>query len=81
MAVKMAREQEVARVREPARHAAEERVLDALLPKPKLTGFSTDEPAQPRDAETRQKFRDMLLRGELDEREIELELRSLPDRR
>ena len=78
VAVKMTREQEVARVREPARKSAEERVLDVLLPKPKLTGFSTDEAPQPRDAETRQKFRDMLLRGELDEREIELELRALP---
>jgi ATP-dependent HslUV protease ATP-binding subunit HslU len=78
VSVKMAREQEVGRVREPARHAAEERVLDVLLPKPKLTGFSTDEPTAPRDTETRQKFRDMLLRGELDEREIELELRALP---
>jgi ATP-dependent HslUV protease ATP-binding subunit HslU len=78
VAVKMTREQEVARVREPARAAAQERVLDALLPRPKLSGFSTDEPAQPRDAETRQKFRDLLLRGELDEREVELELRALP---
>ena len=78
VAVKMTREAEVARVREPARAAAQERVLDALLPKPKLSGFSTDEPAQPRDAETRQKFRERLLRGELDEREIEIELRTLP---
>ena len=78
VAVKMTREQEVARVREPARLAAQERILDALLPRPKLTGFSTDETPQPRDAETRQKFRDMLLRGELDAREIELELRALP---
>ena len=77
VAVKMTREQEVARVREPAQLAAKERVLDALLPKPKLMGFSTDEPAQPRDAETRQKFRAMLERGELDEREIEIELRAL----
>ncbi len=77
VAVKMTREQEVARVREPALLAAKERVLDALLPKPKLMGFSTDEPAQPRDAETRQKFRAMLERGELDEREIEIELRAL----
>ncbi len=76
VAVKMTREQEVARVREPARLAAKERVLDALLPKPKMMGFSTDEPAQPRDAETRQKFRAMLERGELDEREIEIELRA-----
>jgi ATP-dependent HslUV protease ATP-binding subunit HslU len=77
VAVKMTREQEVARVREPAQEAARERVLDTLLPKPRMMGFSTDEPAQPRDAETRQKFRAMLVNGELDEREIEIELRSL----
>jgi ATP-dependent HslUV protease ATP-binding subunit HslU len=41
-------------------------------------GFSTDEPAQPRDAETRAKFREMLARGELDTREIEVEVKSLP---
>jgi len=78
VAVKMTREQEIARVREPAQAAARERVLDALLPKPRMLGFSTDEPAQPRDAETRQKFRAMLERGELNEREIEIELRALP---
>jgi len=76
VAVKMTREQEIARVRDRAREAAVERVLDALLPKPRLTGFSTDEPAAPRDAETRQKFRAMVQSGELDEREIEIELRS-----
>ena len=78
VAVKMTREQEVARVRDQARSAAQERVLDVLLPRPKLTGFSLDEPAAPRDAETRNKFRDMLLKGELDTREIELELAALP---
>jgi ATP-dependent HslUV protease ATP-binding subunit HslU len=78
IAVKMTREQEMLKVRERAAEAAEERVLDALLPKPRMMGFSTDEPAQPRDAETRQKFRRMLRDGELDEREIEIEIRSLP---
>jgi ATP-dependent HslUV protease ATP-binding subunit HslU len=78
VAVKMTREQEVSRVRGQAQEAARERVLDALLPKPKLMGFSTDEPAQPRDADTRQKFREMLGRGELDTREIEVEVKSLP---
>ncbi len=78
VAVKMTREQEIARVRDQAAEAAKERVLDALLPKPKLMGFSTDEPAQPRDAETRQKFRVMLERGELNDREIEIELRQMP---
>ena len=78
VAVKMTREQQLAGVRENARDAATERVLDALLPKPRMLGFSTDEHAQPRDAETRNKFRDMLKRGELDEREIEIEVRAVP---
>src|ERR1700761_2873234 len=56
-AVKQTREQAVEKVRVRAADAAEERVLDALLPKPRMMGFSTDEPSQPRDAETRQKFR------------------------
>jgi ATP-dependent HslUV protease ATP-binding subunit HslU len=75
VAVKMTREEEKTRVKVRAEEAAEERVLDALLPRPRKMGFSTDEPEQPRDAETRQRFRKMLREGELDDREIELELR------
>ncbi len=78
VAVKMTREQEMDKVRQRAAQAAEDRVLDALLPKPRMMGFSTDEPAQPRDAETREKFRRMLRAGELAEREIEIELRAAP---
>ncbi len=78
VAVKMAREEETEKVRHRAADAAEERVLDALLPKPKMTGFSIDAEAQPRDAETRQKFRKMLREKQLDDREIEIELRALP---
>jgi ATP-dependent HslUV protease ATP-binding subunit HslU len=78
VAVKMTREQEMEKVRRRALDAAEERVLDALLPKPRMMGFSTDEPSQPRDAETRQKLRKQLREGALDEREIELELRAMP---
>ncbi len=77
VAVKMAREQEVGKVRARAADAAEERVLDALLPKARVMGFSTDEPPQPRDADTRQKLRKRLREGELDDREIEIELRAL----
>ena len=77
VAVKMTREIELARVRDSARDAAVERVLDALLPRPHRLGFSTDEPVQPRDADTRNKLREMLLRGEIDEREVEIEVRSL----
>jgi ATP-dependent HslUV protease ATP-binding subunit HslU len=76
VAVKMTRELELARVRDVARDAATERVLDALLPKPRNLGFSTDEPSQPRDADTRAKLREMLKRGEIDEREVEIEVRA-----
>jgi ATP-dependent HslUV protease ATP-binding subunit HslU len=78
VAIKMTREQELERVRGNAQDAAVERVLDALLPKPRMLGFSTDEPAPSRDSETRQKLRELLTRGEIDEREIEIEVRSLP---
>jgi ATP-dependent HslUV protease ATP-binding subunit HslU len=78
VAVKMAREEEKAKVRERAKDAAEERLLDALLPAPKMMGFSTDPEPSARDSETRQKFRKMLREGQLDEREIELELRAIP---
>jgi ATP-dependent HslUV protease ATP-binding subunit HslU len=78
VAVKMTREEEMAKVRVRADDAVEERILDALLPKPRMMGFSTDEPREPRDADTRQKFRKMLREGQLDDRDIELELRVSP---
>jgi ATP-dependent HslUV protease ATP-binding subunit HslU len=79
VAVKMTREEEMEKVKVRAVDAAEERVLDALLPRPRAPmGFSTDEPAQPRDAETRQRFRKMLREGSLDDREIEIEVRAMP---
>jgi ATP-dependent HslUV protease ATP-binding subunit HslU len=77
VAVKMTREEEVEKVRHRAMDAAEERVLDVLLPRPKSIGFAEPE-TSPRDAETRQKFRKMLREGQLDEREVEIEVRALP---
>jgi ATP-dependent HslUV protease ATP-binding subunit HslU len=79
VAVKMTREEEKSLVRERAADAAEERILDTLLPKARAQlGFSTDEPQQPQGAETRQRFRKMLREGELDEREVELDLATMP---
>ncbi len=78
-AVKMYREQAKARVRLQAEERAEERILDALLPRRAPTmGFDPEARAEvqvsgPEDS-TRSKFRRMLRAGELDEREIELEL-------
>ena len=74
VAVKMAREHAKSRVREQAQDRAEERILDALIPKRQLHGFM-GEPQQPDtgDSETRQKLRKQLREGTLDEREIEIE--------
>jgi len=74
-AVKMAREQAKTRVRSQAEDRAEERILDALLPKRQLHGFM-GEAQQPdvSDSDTRQKLRKQLREGALDAREIELEI-------
>ena len=71
IAIKGAREQAVRRVRARAEDAAEERILDALLPPARVPG--TGEPVRD-DGGTRQKFRKKLREGELDDKEIELEV-------
>jgi ATP-dependent HslUV protease ATP-binding subunit HslU len=75
ISVKMTREEEMSKVRHRAADAAEDRILDALLPRPQA-GFTAE--AAPRDGDTRQRFRKMLREGELDEREIEIEVRAAP---
>jgi len=75
-AVKMAREGEMEKVSGSAEAAAEERVLDVLLPPP--TSFEEDsQPGGPSPA-TREKFRDKLRSGELDEKEIEIQISATP---
>jgi len=76
VAVKLTREEEMARVRHRAADAAEERVLDTLLPRGQAGALQPE--ATPRDAETRQKFRKMLREGRLDDRDIEVEVRAVP---
>jgi ATP-dependent HslUV protease ATP-binding subunit HslU len=72
--VKMAREQEMEKVRDQAREAAEDRVLDALLPGPKPVQQGWEqEAASTEESTTRTKFRYKLRRGELDDKEIEVE--------
>ena len=78
-AVKLIREEEMAKVSHRAEDAAEERVLDALLPPaPQAVGFTSDQPADSKDSETRQKFRKMLREGKLDDKEIEIEVQAIP---
>ena len=74
VSVKLTREEEMTKVRPRATDAAEERILDTLLPRARGPGVPEDY----RGDETRQKFRKMLREGALDEREIEIEMRAVP---
>ena len=74
MAVKMLREQEMKRHEHRALDAAEDRILDALLPPPR--DFNEDSQRTNADSSTRQLFRKKLREGELDDKEIEIDLRS-----
>jgi len=74
-AMKMVREQELKKVQDKAVDAAEERVLDALLPGPTTTtDWDSESQADGAGSNTRQKFRKKLREGELDEKEIEIEV-------
>lgn len=74
-AVKMLREQEMKSMRNRAEDAAEERILDALLP-PARSG--TDDAVQRTDSSTRQLFRKRLREGQLNDKEIEIEVAEAP---
>jgi ATP-dependent HslUV protease ATP-binding subunit HslU len=81
VAVKLVRDEEAAKVRPRAKDAAEERLLELLLPRGRSF---TDRPGEPAagggsggsgggDA-TREKLRAMLVAGKLDDREVEVEI-------
>ncbi|UGQ46122.1 ATP-dependent protease ATPase subunit HslU [Massilia endophytica] len=72
--VKQTRQSEMAKVRARAEDAAEDRVLDILLPPPRDFGFANTQSDAPASDSTRQTFRKRLRQGELDDKEIEIEL-------
>ncbi|MDP1574793.1 MAG: ATP-dependent protease ATPase subunit HslU [Coxiellaceae bacterium] len=81
IAVKMTREKAYTKVETQAREHAEERVLDVLLPKPPapLTAEPTDEKPvtsieEKADSATRQLYRKKLRAGELDDKNIDIDL-------
>lgn len=76
VAAKMTREEELRKVRRRGEEAAEERVLDILLPRARgVSEKSEDEAAE--TSSTRERFRLMLREGGLAEKEIEVEV-SVP---
>jgi ATP-dependent HslUV protease ATP-binding subunit HslU len=74
--VKMAREQEMSKLADQAEAAAEERILDALLPPP--SGFDEESRASVNNSTTRDKFRAKLRSGQLDAREIDIQVAAAP---
>jgi ATP-dependent HslUV protease ATP-binding subunit HslU len=75
VAIKMEREHAMARVRHRAEDAAEDRILDALLPQPRSMAPAEDGGVE---SDTRQKFRKRLREGQMDDREIEIEVSATP---
>jgi ATP-dependent HslUV protease ATP-binding subunit HslU len=81
ISVKLTREVEVQKVRFRAEESAEDRILDILLRPARSSGIgfnSEPEPMSESDSATRQKFRKKLREGELDDKEIEVELSASP---
>jgi ATP-dependent HslUV protease ATP-binding subunit HslU len=76
MAVKMTREDEMAKVRTRAEDAAEDRILDILIPPAREVGFAVGDSSAHAggDGAARQRFRKMLREGQLDDKEIEVEV-------
>jgi ATP-dependent HslUV protease ATP-binding subunit HslU len=76
IALKMVREEEMNKVQHRAYEAAEERILDILLPPARSDIGFTDDAPKATDSGTRQKFRKKLREGELNDKEIEIEVRE-----
>lgn len=75
VALKEVKEQAIQKMRNRAEDAAEERVLDVLLPPASSVGFSVNETPE---SSTRQKFRKKLREGDLDDKEIEIDVSMQP---
>ena len=84
ISIKLVREQEVKKVRFRAEEAAEDRILDILLRPARTSNFgfgsgeAQEEENSATESVTRQKFRKKLREGDLDDKEIEVELSASP---
>jgi ATP-dependent HslUV protease ATP-binding subunit HslU len=79
VSVKLTREGAMVKVSHRAEDAAEDRVLDALLPRPAHSvGFTAEGDDAHDNSDTRQKFRKMLREGKLDDKEIEIDIQAIP---
>ncbi|WP_428826030.1 ATP-dependent protease ATPase subunit HslU [Azonexus sp. IMCC34842] len=74
IAIKSHRERAIKQMRSRAEDAAEDRILDVLLPPARSPGFYAENSGPAEDNATRQKFRKKLREGELDDKDIDIEV-------
>ncbi len=75
ISVNMVKAEHLERISEKAKHLAEERLLDLLLPQ-RITRIEADEQERERTRETRERLREQLRSGKLDSRYVEIEVRE-----
>ncbi len=76
ISINMVKAEHLARIRERAKHLAEERVLDLLLPARALRGADVDELEKEKSRETRERLREQLRAGKLDTRSVDVEVKE-----
>ena len=76
ISVSMVRQEHLEKIREKAKHLAEERLLDLLLPQPRLSRTEVDEQERERSRETRERLREQLRSGKLDSRYVDIEVKE-----
>jgi ATP-dependent HslUV protease ATP-binding subunit HslU len=77
ISINMVRSEHLERIREKAKHLAEERLLDLLLPQPRSIRLGeADEQEKEKNRETRERLREQLKKGKLDSRYVDVEVRE-----
>jgi ATP-dependent HslUV protease ATP-binding subunit HslU len=76
IAVNMIRAEHLEKIREKAKHLAEERLLDLLLPQQRFTKVEMDEQEREKSRETRERLREQLRSGKLDSRYVDIEVKE-----
>ncbi len=77
VSIRMVKSEHIERVHQKARNLAEERLLDLLLPQPKvLRGTGVEEEEREKHKETRERLKAQLREGKLDNRYIDIEVKE-----
>jgi ATP-dependent HslUV protease ATP-binding subunit HslU len=76
ISVNMVKAEHLEKIREKAKHLAEERVLDLLLPVRSLRAVEVDEEEKEKSRETRERLREQLRSGKLDSRSVDIEVKE-----